>query len=120
MCVDDKYKLDNGVKPRAVADDLIYNSGNTFSIPMFLYKIAFGFKQFIQNILMSFIVRVMMVFFNFWETAGMSDMKIDDLMNYDPISWKNHGTLTKTDLTTSFFSYIMCKVSLQTTYDRND
>ncbi len=26
----DKYKLDNGVKPRAVADDLIYNSGNTF------------------------------------------------------------------------------------------
>ena len=30
----DKYKLDNGMKPRAVADDLIYNSGNTFSIPL--------------------------------------------------------------------------------------
>ena len=26
-CRGDKYKLDNGVKPRAVADDLIYNSG---------------------------------------------------------------------------------------------
>src|SRR5210317_1981822 len=38
----DKYKLDNGVKPRAVADDLIYNSGNTFSIPIFLYKISLG------------------------------------------------------------------------------
>jgi hypothetical protein len=38
----DKYKLDNGVKPRAVADDLIYNSGNTFSIPLFLYKIELG------------------------------------------------------------------------------
>ena len=39
---EDKYKLDNGVKPRAVADDLIYNSGNTFSIPLFLYKIELG------------------------------------------------------------------------------
>jgi hypothetical protein len=34
--------LDQGVKPRAVADDLIYNSGNTFAIPLFLYKIALG------------------------------------------------------------------------------
>ena len=39
---DDKYKIDNGVKPRAVADDLIYNSGNTFSMPLFLYKIELG------------------------------------------------------------------------------
>jgi GR25 family glycosyltransferase involved in LPS biosynthesis len=39
---DDKYKLDNGVKPRAVADDLIYNSGNTFSIPLLMYKIELG------------------------------------------------------------------------------
>jgi len=38
----DKYKLDNGVKPRAVADDLIYNSGNTYAIPLFLYKIELG------------------------------------------------------------------------------
>ena len=38
----DKYKLDNGVKPRAVADDLIYNSGNTFAMPLFIYKIALG------------------------------------------------------------------------------
>ena len=38
----EKYKLDNGVKPRAVADDLIYNSGNTFAMPLFLYKIEMG------------------------------------------------------------------------------
>jgi hypothetical protein len=37
-----KYKLDNGVAPRAVADDLIYNSGLTFSIPIFHYKIELG------------------------------------------------------------------------------
>ena len=30
------------MKPRAVADDLIYNSGNTFSIPLLLYKIELG------------------------------------------------------------------------------
>ena len=41
-CRDDKYKLDQGVKPRAVADDLIYNSGNTFAIPLLLYKIDLG------------------------------------------------------------------------------
>ena len=34
-CRGDKYKLDHAVKPRAVADDLIYNSGNTFAIPIF-------------------------------------------------------------------------------------
>ena len=33
-----KYKIDNGCRPRSVADDLIYNSGNTYSIPLFLYK----------------------------------------------------------------------------------
>ena len=38
----DKYKIDNGCKPRAVADDLIYNSGNTFAIPLFLYKLELG------------------------------------------------------------------------------
>jgi len=38
----DKYKLDNGVKPRAVADDLIYNSGRTYSIPLFHYNIELG------------------------------------------------------------------------------
>lgn len=38
----EKYKLDNGCKPRAVADDLVYNSGLTFAIPLFLYKIELG------------------------------------------------------------------------------
>jgi hypothetical protein len=38
----DKYKLDNGVKPRPVADDLIYNSGVTYASPMLLYKTELG------------------------------------------------------------------------------
>ena len=41
-CRDDKYKIDQGVRPRAVADDLIYNSGNTFAIPLFLYRLQMG------------------------------------------------------------------------------
>ena len=41
-CRGDKYKIDQGVKPRAVADDLIYNSGNTFAIPLLLYRLQMG------------------------------------------------------------------------------
>lgn len=41
-CRGNKYKLDQNVKPRAVADDLIYNSGLSFAIPLFLYKIELG------------------------------------------------------------------------------
>ena len=78
----DKYKLDNGVKPRPVADDLIYNSGNTFSIPLFLYKIALGSSIHPEHI---------DVFhrgshdglLNFWQQSG-HDLTIDSLTNYDP------------------------------------
>ena len=31
-CVGDKFRLDQGVKPRPVADDLIYNCGRTLSL----------------------------------------------------------------------------------------
>ena len=41
-CVGDKFKLDQGVKPRPVADDLIYNCGRTYAIPLFHYKIEMG------------------------------------------------------------------------------
>ena len=41
-CRGDKYKLDQGVKPRPVADDLIYNSGNSFAIPLLVYKFELG------------------------------------------------------------------------------
>lgn len=41
-CRGEKYKLDQNVKPRAVADDLIYNSGLSYACPLFLYKIELG------------------------------------------------------------------------------
>ena len=41
-CRKDKFKLDNGVRPRPVADDLIYNSGNTYAVPLLLYPLNWG------------------------------------------------------------------------------
>lgn len=79
---DGKYKLDQGVKPRAVADDLIYNSGNTFSIPLFLYKIELGSSIHPEHIDV-FHRASHDGLLQFWEKQGY-DMKIDDLMNYDP------------------------------------
>jgi GR25 family glycosyltransferase involved in LPS biosynthesis len=81
-CRDGKYKLDNGVKPRAVADDLIYNSGNTFSIPLFLYKIELGSSIHPEHI-DHFHRASHDGLREFWERQGF-EMKIDDLMNYDP------------------------------------
>ena len=65
-CRGDKYKLDNGCKPRAVADDLIYNSGNTYAIPLLLYKTELELHRFIQNILVHSIKETSMHF----QTSG--------------------------------------------------
>lgn len=78
----DKYKLDNGVKPRAVADDLIYNSGNTFSIPLFLYKISLGSTIHPDHI-DTFHKNSYDGIFNYWKSNGPM-LEISDLMDYDP------------------------------------
>lgn len=78
----DKYKLDNGVKPRAVADDLIYNSGNTYSIPIFLYKIELGSSIHPEHI--DYFHRSSHDGLrNFWAQQGCS-LNIGELMDYDP------------------------------------
>ena len=81
-CRGDKYKLDQGVKPRPVADDLIYNSGNSFAIPLLVYKFELGscihpihvdayHKQ-------NYEAQV-----NYWTQNG-ANIDIADYMNYDP------------------------------------
>lgn len=79
---DSKYKLDQGVKPRPVADDLIYNSGNTFSIPLFLYRIELGSSIHPEHIDV-FHRASHDGLLEFWQKQGC-DMTIGDLMNYDP------------------------------------
>ena len=79
---DQKYKLDQGVKPRPVADDLIYNSGNTFSIPLLMYKIELG-----SSIHPEHIGRVHdashKALWQYWQQMG-AQFNIADHMNYDP------------------------------------
>ena len=81
-CRGDKYKLDNGVKPRPVADDLIYNSGNTYALPLLLYKFELGSSIHPEHV-DAFHRGNYNAQFNFWKETG-AQMPIDELMNYDP------------------------------------
>jgi hypothetical protein len=77
-----KYKLDNGCKPRPVADDLIYNSGNTFAIPLLLYKTELGSSIHPVHI-DAFHNKNYEAQYNFWLTNG-SNVDIKSYMDYDP------------------------------------
>lgn len=78
----DKYKLDNGCKPRAVADDLIYNSGNTYSIPLLLYRIQLGSSIHPEHVDI-FHKSSHDGLLEFWKQSG-AGLNIKDLMDYDP------------------------------------
>lgn len=79
---DGKYKIDNGVKPRPVADDLIYNSGCTYSCPLFLYKISLGSSIHPEHVDI-FHKNSYEGLRQFWDQAGVS-MTIDQITKYDP------------------------------------
>ncbi len=79
---EDKYKLDNGVKPRPVADDLLYNSGNTYSAPLLLYKIELGSSIHPEHVDV-FHRASHDGIYNFWSQAG-AQLTIDQLTDYDP------------------------------------
>ena len=78
----DKYRLDNGVRPRAVADDLLYNSGNTYALPLLLYRVELGSAIHPEH---------MDVFhkpnyesqMSFWSQHG-ANLSVDELMDFDP------------------------------------
>ena len=81
-CRGDKYKLDQGVKPRPVADDLIYNSGNSFAIPLLVYKFELGSTIHPVHVdayhKQNYEAQV-----NYWTQNG-ANIDIADYMNYDP------------------------------------
>ena len=81
-CRGEKYKLDQGVKPRPVADDLIYNSGNTFSIPLLLYRIELGSSIHPEHI-DAFHKGNYVAQLNYWKQNGAT-VDIRQFMNYDP------------------------------------
>lgn len=78
----DKCKLDSGCKPRAVADDLIYNSGNTYSIPLLLYRIQLGSSIHPEHVDI-FHKSSHDGLLEFWKQSG-AGLNIKDLMDYDP------------------------------------
>ena len=79
---ENKYKLDNGVRPRPVADDLIYNSGNTYSLPLLLYRIELGSSIHPEHI-DAFHRGNYDGQMNFWSQKG-AQLSINELMDYDP------------------------------------
>ena len=81
-CRGEKYKLDQGVKPRAVADDLIYNCGNTFAIPLLVYNTQLGSS--IHPVHIDAIHKSNYeALTNYWTQNG-ANVDIGDFMNYDP------------------------------------
>lgn len=79
---ENKYKLDNGVRPRPVADDLIYNSGNTYSLPLLLYRIELGSSIHPEHI-DAFHRGNYDGQMNFWSQKG-AQLSVEELMDYDP------------------------------------
>ncbi len=79
---DDKYRLDNGVKPRPVADDLIYNSGITYSTPLFLYNLNLGSDIHPEHVDI-FHRQSHDGILNFWHQMG-SQITVDQITNFDP------------------------------------
>ncbi len=81
-CRGDKYKIDQGVKPRAVADDLIYNSGNTFSIPLLVYRTELGSSIHPVHV-DAFHKQNFDALTNYWSQNG-ANINIGEYMDYDP------------------------------------
>ena len=78
----DKYKLDNGVKPRAVSEDTILGTGKTYTIPLFLYNLEMGSSIHPEH-LDIFHKAPHDALLNFWHQNG-AQVNIKEYMNYDP------------------------------------
>ena len=77
-----KWKLDNGVKPRAVSEDTILETGKTYTIPLFLYNLTLGSTIHAEHIGV-FHQGPWTALSNYWQQQGPS-VDIRDWMNYDP------------------------------------
>lgn len=78
----DKFKLDNGVKPRAVSEDLVFESGKSYCIPIFIYSIDLGSAIHPEHIDV-FHRQSYEGLKNFWEQNG-ANISVSELMNNDP------------------------------------
>ena len=78
----DKWKLDNGVKPRAVSEDTILETGKTYTIPILLYNMDFH-SSIHQEHIGIFHKGPHDALMNWWK-VNSSSINIQEYMNYDP------------------------------------
>lgn len=80
-CRGEKYRLDQKIKPRATSEEIIYNTGRTYSIPLFTYRYDFDsgihqdhieifHKQNVDGVL------------NFWK-GRPPELGTEELLDYD-------------------------------------
>ena len=79
---DELYKLDQGVTPRATADDLIYNAGLTYACPLFLYKLELGSSIHPEH-LEAFHKNSYDGIHGFWSQMG-SQVSVEQITDYNP------------------------------------
>lgn len=79
-----KYKLDNGVNPRAVSEDLILNTGKSYCFPIFVYRLDLGSAIHPEHIDI-FHRDSYNGIINFWERDSYNlEGGLDQLMNWHP------------------------------------
>ena len=78
----DKFKLDNGIKPRATSEDTVLESGKTYTIPLFLYNLNFPSTIHAEHIQV-FHKGPHDALLNHWQQNG-PDIDIKEYMNFDP------------------------------------
>lgn len=77
----EKFKLDQRIKPRAASEEIIYNSGKTYSIPLFTYRYDFtsGIHQEHVEIFHKNNVEGVL---NFWKTRP-PEFGSEQILDYD-------------------------------------
>lgn len=80
----EKYKLDNGVKPRAVADDLVYNAGRAYAMPLFLYNVNLDSTIHTEHINI-YHRNCYDGILKFWMETGKNIKDWSPLFDYDPL-----------------------------------
>lgn len=80
-CRGDKFKLDQKLKPRATSEEIIYNTGRTYSIPLFTYRYDFD-SGIHQDHIEIFHKNNVEGVLNFWKNR-QPEMGTAQLLDYD-------------------------------------
>jgi hypothetical protein len=77
----DKFRLDQKLKPRATSEEIIYNTGRTYSMPLFTYRYDFD-SGIHQDHIEIFHKNNVEGVLNFWKSRS-PEMGTQQLLDYD-------------------------------------